>query len=343
LVDPRIAHPLHWIVNRQLTLAVVFGVSGIVLMQYAIEKSKIKSASVLVCTLLILSALSKEYGLAFLGFVVVLGFFLHRKHLKIILMIAIFAIITYFGLRFGLARVSSSVDYCEEIGFKDNSLELCYNDYEPNIRKNFYLWNIGASFVGTFLPDLFSDVGQWVGIEFSPNILILPGSDVSVTEIVFGILIILLVILSFIKFPKFSVSFLSLVIFNAILNFLLYRPRNLFIGMVGVYGLIGIGIYYIQRMYLNKTKLGIIIFWGLIFILGATASLKAESLSHNLRTTAIEYSIQDPCEAAFVHPHPEMFDMELIKDLKIKYKMSNPECQLGGWKTWRIKGLDITK
>lgn len=344
LVEIRAASALYWIGERQTTLALLFGSLAILLFIRAQKNNKLtRPIAILIFVCLLFSTLSKEYGLSFTATIVVISLTSSPPwKLRASLLIAFFVVLTYFVMRFGIAQSYINADYCENIGYRTETLRICYNDYEPNIRKNFYLWNVGSTFVGTFFPMLFTGTGQWAGFQFQNNYAASLECPISFANGIFSILLIAFVSLSLYKFPRKSLPFLAIIIFNAILSFLLYRPRNHLMALLGLYTLLGIGIYALWSI-VKQRQFQRILFIIIMILLCFIISSRVIVFSQFLDEIAASYSLLEPCNSAREWHHPQIFNMDIIRQLKINYKMSNPECQPGGWKTWRLKSLDISK
>ena len=326
MVDIRVDTALIWIIERQSPLTVLFGSSAILLFLHSASKNRVKPVSIWIFLLLVFSTLSKEYGLAYSGGLVVLSILLYRNHWKTVFFIVFLVAITYFGLRFGIAKTSVSLDFCEEqVGYRDQTVSVCYGDYDLGDRVKFYVWNIGSTFVGTFIPKVFSSVGQWDGFQIEMGINVVPDVPISIIDLLFMIITVGLVGVSLYKSPKQAVFFLSLILFNAILNYLLYRSRNHLVGLTGLYGLLGIGFYSLWRDYLQnkilKSFMPILVPIVLIII-----GFKASGLSHYIEKMALSYSeIDNPCTEVFKHPYSQYFDMGVVQQLREKYEVDT-EC-----------------
>jgi len=344
LVEIRAASALYWIGERQTTLAFLFGSLAILTLIDAQKKDQLKrKTSLLIFILLLFSALSKEFGLAFTATIVViaLSYFPPWK-IRTTLIIAFLVAVVYFGMRFGIAQSIIQSDYCEYIGYRTETLYLCYNEYDLNTQIKFYLWNIGSTFIGTFIPMLFSGEGQWMGSQLQNIAATSLGYSISIIDITFSILLFAFVGLSLYKFPRKSLPFLAIIFFISVLSFILYRPRNHLIALFGLYTLFGIGIAAFWTM-IKEHQSQRILFLVIMVLLCFIISSRAMDFSLHMDGVAAEYSLLDPCESAISWHNPGIFNMDVIRQIKIDNKMSNPECELGGWKTWRLKGMDVAK
>ncbi len=326
LVDIRVATSLYWINDRQNSLAVLFGAAAILLFLYSAKSKMSISTAFWIVLLLFLSASSKEYGLAFAGSLIFFTLLLYNQHWKSTLLIVLSVLVIYFGLRFGVARNDLSLEYCEEeVGYRDKTVSICYSDYSISDRLKFYTWNSGSTFIGTFLPNFYSVVGQWKELEVVPGYDVFPKNPISSGELLFMILTVGLVGMSFYKFPRISLSLLSIIFFNSILSFLLFRYRNHFVGLVGLYGLFGIGFYSLWSVRSNRIFYNLRVYF-LVPILFLFASVKASGLSHYLEFTALKINeVDNPCTDIFNHPYSEYFDMDIVNQLREKYEIDT-EC-----------------
>lgn len=343
LVDIRASTALFWIGERQSTLALFFGSMAILLCLKALKKNEVRSFTIIIYVLLLLSALSKEFGLSFAGILVVTSLSSappRKKQANMI--IAVLVMISYVVLRFGIAESFLNPDYCETTGYRDSTINFCQNDYDPNIRAKFFLWNIGSTFVGVFFPELFSGEGQWIGINLWNEGNINPEIYLSAANLFFSLFMIYLVYISFKTNPRKSLPFLALIVFTSSLNFLYYRPRNQLMALYGLYILLGMGLYSLWII-VRQNQVKRIIYLVVLIIICVIICIKVIELSQHLDTIVNSYSFLDPCVVASEWHHPQVIDMEVIKQLKKYYKMSNPECLQSGWKTWHLKNLETIK
>lgn len=343
LTDIRSASAVYWMGERQTPLAFLFGSLGMLFFLDSHKRGSLqKSRIIIIYLLFLLSALSKEYGLAFAGALVIFSLTTSPKNKRTSFFIAILVVFTYFVMRFIIARSYLNPDYCEYVGYRENTLFICYNDYAFNIRKNFYIWNIGASFIGTFFPKLFTTTGAWIGGNTFSTSGTYPTNAITGIDLLFYLISLGLVAISFYKRPKKSISFLSIIVFVSGLNFLLYRPRNQVIALFGLFTLVGLGIEELWQIVRRRQSCRVVFFITMTFLC-FVISQRVFVYSDFLDDVAESYSLLDPCESALTWHDPHVFDMELIEQLKVQYKMSNPMCLPGGWKTWQLKSTSITK
>jgi len=322
LVDIRSASALYWIIERQTPLTILFGVLAILTYYNMSQRGHVRKPTIISIVLLLLfSVLSKEYGLAFTGtFLVIALLSSAPKEMRTAIVIVLLVVVAYSLLRFVIARSNLDLAYCEKaIGYRDRTLSICYSDYSLIDQMKFYLWNVGSSFVGTFVPTLFSNTGQWVG--FSAEY----ASRTTNIHFAFSVISICLVGLSVYKYPRKSIPLFALVVFNALLNFLLYRTRNQLVGIFGLYGLMGIGLFALWNIPgKSQTKRAIVNISLCIVLL--FIAFKAAEFSNHLFVVTQSYYRDGPCEVIAEFPQKQAFNMEIVRQLKTYYGLKNQDC-----------------
>jgi hypothetical protein len=324
LADFRTATLYFWFIERQNPMAIIFGLSAVILfIKFDKNERWNRFTNVWVIALLLLSALSKEYGLVFIGVLVLYALLFDFPNLKKAFVIAVIVSVIYLGMRFSYAG-GSNLGFCAEIGYLDQASQICYQDIAFPQRVKFYIWNVAATFMGTFFPGLFSSVGQWLNFEILQPLDYEAIFSLSYVELGFSTFLVCMVILSFYQRPKIALLFLSIILFNSVLNFPLYRSRNQLVSLIGLYGFFGLGISYLWgKIQVQHIKLISGVF---VLVLIIVSGLKIGYLSHYLELISYSYNISDPCDTLTQHHHPENIDREIVKQLKIKYGLSNPEC-----------------
>jgi hypothetical protein len=307
LLDGRASVSLQWIGERQSSMSGLFGLGAIILITTSYRGKWRYIAWTGVFLMLLMSSLSKEYGLAFSGTVILYVLLSKDKHWKSIAAIAILSIIVYGSMRI-YSGVTSFADYCEDMGLFRETRFVCYSKLDLGDRFLQHGYNIGASFVGTLFPGLFGGYGA---LKPSLQEILMVNSP-----------IFLLALVGWIKSPRNTLPFLGLIFLGAILSFVLYRERNQLVGMLGVYMTAGIGLAYllssdIYRHYLIKWVIMAILFTILILQI---LSVVNGNINYYEGTKSL-----DPCVSiGTYHVNPD-----IVYQLKEKYNMSDPKCENG--------------
>ena len=144
------------------------------------------------------------------------------------------AVVVYLGMRFGLAQGAGS-QYCEEMGLFENVRYICYAELDGSGRLLQHFYNVSATAVGTLVPPLFDFFGAF-------NSLSKLMSVAGIERLAFSALLVALAAVGVPARPRQALPILALVAANAALSFMLYRPRNQLVGMVGVYAAAGLGL-----------------------------------------------------------------------------------------------------
>lgn len=229
IVDERATWLAIWIGERQMAIACLLGVAALLL---ALRPSKTSTNLVAIAILLFLSALSKEYGLAFSAAVAVVALTSDARGKRLAL-VAIGVVAAYAGSRTLLAGATPS--YCESMGFGFTSETVCYSDITMTARVRQYAYNSGASLIGTWFPNLFT----FDGVMHRPSART---AIVAATHLPLA----LLSAVGVVHAKKRALPFIALIVSNALLSFFIYRSRNQLPGFLGVVALAAIGTAYLR-------------------------------------------------------------------------------------------------
>ena len=171
-VDGRALSAVVWVGERQSTMACLFGLLALLAVRLWGDTARRNALAVGVAGLLLLAALSKEYGLAFLVAVPFLAAASGRRHWKAVTAGALGALGAYLVLRFGVAGGATG-SYCEDMGLYKHAHRVCYSQLGFGGRMKQYGYNILASSIGTVFPQFFNLIGV---VTRSPPLLRRPSS-----------------------------------------------------------------------------------------------------------------------------------------------------------------------
>lgn len=316
LLDARTFASLIWIGERQSTMASLFGLLALLLVvtHTPQEGWKIRH-QIGIFFLLLSSALCKEYGLSFIGVIILIMLLDKEKYYKRMIFAALAALIVYGGMRIFLAG-GAVTNYCESMGFVIWEREICYSQLNTIGRIQQYAYNVFSTFFGTFFPSIFSGTGAIKTNPFS-------------ISLIWQFFVFIVSLATWIKLPKRSLPFLGLIIFNSILSFMLYRVRNQIIGLSGLYITFGIGMaYLLSLLFRNRIKhritspiIGIVI---LIFMTSQCIT-QAANINSRLKHQSQEFGSIDPCQSYM--NFSKDININLVRDVKNLYHLSNPECE----------------
>jgi hypothetical protein len=222
LLDARGILAILWILERQSSLALLLGMTAMLLVLVPPRRS----VWVAIGVLLLCSALAKEFGLAF-AVAVPLFAWLQRRPWRPGVLAGATAIVAYAILR-GAVASGATARFCDTMGYGRSTHEVCYGNYASLDHVAQKLWNVFASLVGTFFPSLFDSFGT----------LVTP----SARSLVVPAIVAALALLGAWTRPRWALPLLALVVLNAVLNFVLYRTRNQLIGFAGLYASAAIGL-----------------------------------------------------------------------------------------------------
>jgi hypothetical protein len=225
LLDPRGILAILWILERQSSLALLLGLTALLLALLPARPAVWISIGLLI----LCSAMSKEFGLAFAVAVPLLAW-LQRRPWRPIALASVGAVVLYVILRLGVAGGATS-RFCDEMGYFRRTREVCYDNYGGFGHIGQQAYNVLASLVGTFLPPLFDSFGTIV--TPSARSLVVPA------------IVTALAALAAWQRPRWALPLLSLVVLNAVLNFVLYRTRNQLIGFAALYSTAALGLHWL--------------------------------------------------------------------------------------------------
>lgn len=204
LADARGLRAVIWIDERQNSMACLFGALALVHVQ--VREAGVRTRDlVLVALLLVASALSKEYGLAFAAGVAVCG--VQSRHWRVVA-VATASVVAYALIR--MAVVSGATHtYCENMGFLFSERNVCVGaGYALPLGQ--FVYNAAATAVASVLPGILSMKGR-----------IDPQWRTLVPGLVLGALAV------YGTWQDRRVRpWTGVVVANALLNFLLFRDRN---------------------------------------------------------------------------------------------------------------------
>ena len=314
LFDDRATELLTWIDDRQTSIAVLGGLLALIVVAAPRRHRWPGAARFSVFLLLLCAALGKEYGLAFSGAAVAfaLASWRERRHDAMWVLLVVGGVAgAYFLLRWGLARESLSQDFCQEMSFfrvRVNQ-QVCLSQMDVGARAAQFAYNSGATLVGTPMPWLFTWTGAPVWPEFNSWVPVL------------DILALGLALIGTIRAHRQTLPLLSLVLFQALLSFMLYRDRNHLVGAAGLYAAAGIGLAMLLND-LRGTRAARGVAAAMVALLLVVLALNARSLARRLDEERKDAMKIDPCRWV----KDPLVNAETIHRMKLRYGLNNPDC-----------------
>jgi hypothetical protein len=306
-IDDRVLTGIVWIGERQSTLAVMFGLAALGTVVLWGDTARRRALTLAVFALLLLAALSKEYGLSFLVAVPVFAAFSRPRHWRWLTGAAAAALGGYLILRFGLAGGANGA-YCEDMGYLKHAHRVCYDSLSTGGALKQRLYNIGASLIGTVFPQFFNGIGV---LQRAP-----------LRQFVVPVVVAALAAVGAVRKPRAALPLLSLVLVNGLLSFMLYRTRNQLVGMSGLYGAAAIG-FWALRVRLRA--------YAVPATLGAVALIVGWAAWHATRMDFPEVDGYrrlaagiDPC--VYLKQYPTNIRPSVVATLKRQYNLANPTC-----------------
>jgi hypothetical protein len=307
-IDDRVLTGIVWIAERQSTLAVMFGLAAFGTVALWGDTARRRALTVAVFALLLLAALSKEYGLAFPVAVPLFAVLSRPRHWRWLTGAAVAALGGYLIMRYGFAGGANGA-YCEDMGYFKHAHRVCYDSLSTGAALKQRLYNIGSSLVGTVFPQFFNGIG-----------VIQRGS---LRSFLVPVIVAALAIVGAIRKPRAALPLLSLILVNGLLSFMLYRTRNQLVGMAGLYGAAGIG-FWALRLRVRAA-------YAVPATLAAVTLIFGWAAWHATRTDFPQVDSYrrlaagiDPC--LYLKQYPQNIKPSLVARLKRQYDLKNPTC-----------------
>jgi len=301
LTDVRALTAQTLIVERQSSLAVLFGLAAILVLVRSKESRPGKPALASVALFCLASAVSKEYGLAFAVAIGAFGLWQRRSDL---LVAGASAFAVYAVARWTLAAGATQL-YCEYMGYFTSVRKVCYNGLDATSLGQM-TYNVVATGIGTVLPGLLQADGQ---IGLAPMRLAVSAAWLLVAW--FGW-----------RQGTWIGKLAALVLIgNTGLNFMIYTARNQLIGVCALGLVIGVGVAALDAWLRSRTQPAL-----RLALVGAMATVICAQAALTRRETGQQVAsllAQEPCVEIF---HTDQHDPALIYDIKEKYGMSDPGC-----------------
>jgi hypothetical protein len=302
LIDRRSLESLFWIVERQGSMACLFGLGALlVVLRAGPELSRRRGVAV--GLLLLASALSKEYGLAFAAALAVHGWQQQRRALVVA---SVAAPLAYVALRLAAIGMPAG-QYCEEMGFFTAQRIVCM---APGSLTEWpqMVYNVLATGFGTALPGLLGENGV---IHIRP------------LRLAFGVLLLATAVPGFLFGGPFVRSLAVLPIANALLSFVVFAQRNQLIATCAIAIASGVGLAAGQR-WLART--GATPAWRAALVTLALTIAAGQALSSYQRVNVEVARLpeQDPCDAEL---RGRSFGDAFVKRVKATFDLPDPNCR----------------
>ena len=312
LVDDRVNIVVWNLTERQNALTCLFGLLALLVIFGSYRERHTRLAAAGIFVLLLASALSKEYGLAFSAAALVAALTMRGPGWKAIAVASIAAVGTYAALRLGLAG-GASQPFCEGMGFFTERRVVCYDQVDTATRLEQYAYNVGATLVGTVVPSAFDRIGA----------ISIPG-QFGVRGLVVPALVAVGAVAAAFRWPRQVAPLLTLVVVTTALSFIQYRTRNQLVAMVGLYTAGGMGLALALGRARERPDLRVARGVGvgvLVLLLALQTQRTAEGVNHIRDQNAR----LDPCVS--LRDYPRDVDRNVVRAMKERYGLPNPRCR----------------
>jgi hypothetical protein len=340
LVDPRGTTAVKTIVERQTAIACLLGLLALIAVFAPPVRVSPRLLGVAVFLLLLLAALSKEYGLAFSAAVLIAALLNRSARSKAVALAALGAVLAYTALRWGVVGGTTG-DYCDDMGYFEHVRRVCFGHAQTprevlltgGAELAQHAYNIGAAFLGTFFPFLFNGKGALT-------------SNVSIPLAIWSLLVTGLAIVAWVRIPRRALPFLVLIFANSVLGLALYRQRNLLVGVAGLYAAAGLGAAHAEWLRTRDIRLGragIAVAAGVVALWVGYQSLgringfqtlydeRARDIVQMMQDNKRVVDKKNPCRyltSRFAAEHAGTAPIlpTVVQHLKLRYRLPDPSC-----------------
>jgi hypothetical protein len=342
LVDARGRTLTGTIVERDTALACVLGLLALVAVLAHPVRARPRLVAAAIFFLLLLAALSKEYGLAFSAAVFVAALLNRSVRSRPVVIAALGAVLAYAALRWVVAGGTTG-GYCEDMGYFDQLRSVCFGHkaggravlLTGGAQLAQHAYNIAAAFVGTFLPFLFTVNGSLT-------------TSVSVPLAVWSIIVGGLATVAWVRIPRAALPFLALIVANSFLSVALYRDRNLVVAVVGLYGAAALGAVqagqWLRSRDIRLGRIGIAAAAaGLVLWIAFQGSDRVNTIENRYAERVNDLAQmnqgnpevvahKDPCRyllRKFADEHAGAAPIlpAVVRYMKLKYRIADPSCR----------------
>jgi len=312
MVDDRVNWVIWNLTERQNALSCLFGLLALLVMFAPFRERHTRVAAGSIFAFLLLAALSKEYGLVFSAAIVVGALSMRGPGWKLVAGAAVAAVGAYAVLRLGLAG-GASTPFCDGMGFFADRREVCYDDLGTGAKLQQYAYNVGATFVGTFVPSAFDKIGA---ISF-------PG-QYGTRGLILPILVAIGAVAAALRWPRQVAPLLTLVVVNTALSFVQYRTRNQMVAVIGLYVAGGMGLALAIAYVRERANARRLAAAGAAVLL-ALLALQTRSAADGIDHIEGQHARLDPCQS--LRKYPRDVNRNVVREMKEKYGLSNPRCE----------------
>ncbi len=304
-IDKRNQPAMTW--HDPLAMAVAFGTSALWLLY---RRTPGLLSCIAAVILLLMSGMSKEFGLAFTAFIGIesawrLVIRRDGAALKYFIIAAAVTVI-YLSLRILLAHGAAS-EHCAGSGYFWTSSDFCFKVGLIGEQFPQLLYNIGASFVGIFLPVLFKPSGELTLL-----------SDLSLPYVAYCALFIGLALYALVRGSREAWLAILLMVCSAVISFALFRDRNHMVGEVGFYFAAGIGLaLLLDRIASYRVVLGVLTIMS-VSMIGYAVRAERTLEDHLARILSTDYCAKNAEE--------KHIDKTLARAIDARYRPWMPPC-----------------
>jgi hypothetical protein len=302
IVDQRSALALVLIVERQTTLACLFGLFAMLMFVRADDRRLTGSESGLVAILLLASALSKEYGLCFPLALMVYAGWRQRRDLA---WPAVIGVVLYATLRLALVGGATGL-YCEDMGFFFRTERHCIDPVSARSLTQM-TYNVAASAIGIPLQGIINDEGM-IGL--------------SRIRLATTAAFLVLALTGLAKGPRETRLFVLISLFNAALGFVVYRDRNLIPGTSAMAILTGVGLA-LRQPRLSNIRMARAARVAALTIVIVAVGWQARETRRLVVEQVSKLLTEDPCASDVIN---RPGGLEFAKLVKTTYGLANPTC-----------------
>jgi hypothetical protein len=302
VIDPRAMTMMVWIIGRQTSLACLLGLLAVNVLVAAGGRRLTRAEGLTVSGCLLGAALSKEYGLAFTG--AFLAHSLWRRTPDVVWPVAVAT--TYGAMRLAFAGGAFGL-YCEDMGFLNDVSRHCVDvSAATSLRQMAY--NVLASAIATPVHGIFSEEGS---LALSRSHILATSGLAAVT------------VLGLVRGHRLTRLIAMVALGNALLGFMVFRPRNLIVGECALAIVTGVGIAIAQRWFPDlRTRRVILV--AVAVLMAVVIGQHAQRTQDRLTGELTGLGDVDPCRDSWFRQRA--FADGFVERVKLQFEMSDPDC-----------------
>lgn len=301
LTDTRAVFAVTWINERQMSLACVFGLGALLLSTSDKRKPGHQWQALALTLLLLASALSKEFGLAF---AVTVGYDAWRRRRLDRGLATLAALLVYAVLRIAVTY-GAPMRLCEEMGYFGELRTVCFSPVTGAVILQ-ALHNVIATAGASLLPGILGGDGRLAVSPFRMGL---------------SVVWLTLAAVGWWRGSTTSRPTWTLILATAALNFMLYRSRNHLVALCAVSIAAAAGLQILTQAAVWQSRRA-----RAALAAGLAGLLIVDSVRTNRAVSSVveQERVADPCAELGNIPN---LKRGFVRRVKLRYGLADPDCE----------------